>query len=86
MTGAGRSLNAKKGKSMRGIIAAERVLGKQMPRDTDGKALKYAIIAESSLSTGETIKNGTAIISAVLNAGMISKKRKYMSHATGVER
>lgn len=79
-------MNAKKDKSMRGIIAAKRVLGKQMLKDTDCKALKFVITAESSLSTGEGIKNETAIISAVLNAGMISKKRKYMSHATGAER
>lgn len=79
-------MNAKKGKSMRGTIAAGRALGKQMPRDSGCKALKTVTAAESSLSTGETTKNGTAIISAVLNADIISGKRKYMSRATGVER
>lgn len=86
MTGAERSLNAKKDKSMRGIIAAKHVLGKQMLRDTGCKALKFATTAEGSLSTGEGIKNETAIISAAPDADMISKKRKYMSLVTGAER
>lgn len=86
MTGAGRSLNAKKDKFMRGVIAAERVLGKQTLRDTGCKALKLATTAGGSLSTGEGIKNGTTIISAAPDADMISRKRKYMSLVTGAER